>query len=152
MDQHIQLETVTRRLAETFQEIHQLCLQELDKISPPPPAEDEPEEVEMQAVQIDVDSPVYQKEEDKKETKTKKIKKEGSGGEGEDRASRKKVKMLTHKPKAPASSFLLFFKQQQANISKTYPTYGVTELTKVAAKCWNELSTEEKEPYFRHCE
>lgn len=147
MDTHIQLETVTRRLAETFQEIHQLCLQELDKMSTPP-VEEEPEEVEVPAVQIDVDSPEWPE----KETKTKKIKKEGSGGEGEDRASRKKVKKITHKPKAPASSFLLFFKQQQANIAKTYPTYGVTELTKVAAKCWNELSTEEKEPYIRHCE
>lgn len=152
MDTHIQLETVTRRLAETFQEIHQLCLQEIEKMNTPPPAEEEePEEVEIPAVQIDVDSPEYQ-EYPEKETKTKKIKKEGPGGEGEDRASRKKVKKITHKPKAPASSFLLFFKQQQANIAKTYPTYGVTELTKVAAKCWNELSTEEKEPYIKHCE
>jgi hypothetical protein len=59
---------------------------------------------------------------------------------------------VSHKPKAPASSFLLFFKEQQASISKAYPNYVVTEQTKVAAKCWNELSAEEKEPYIRLCD
>ncbi len=47
---------------------------------------------------------------------------------------------MSHKPKAPASSFLLFFKDQQNNISAAYPNFGVTDLTKVAAKLWNELS------------
>jgi hypothetical protein len=51
---------------------------------------------------------------------------------------------MSNKPKAPPSSFLIFFKQQQPNIAKSYPTYGVTELTKVAAQCWKDLSTEEK--------
>ncbi len=59
---------------------------------------------------------------------------------------------MSHKPKAPASSFLHFFKHQQANIARTYPSYGVTELTKVAAKCWKELSNEEKEPYVKQCD
>lgn len=54
------------------------------------------------------------------------------------------MKPVSNKPKAPPSSFLHFFKQQGKNIAQTYPSYGVTELTKVAAKCWNELSTEEK--------
>ena len=57
-------------------------------------------------------------------------------GEGEER-SKKKPKKISHKPKAPASSFLLFFKDHQADIARSYPNYGVTELTKVAAKCWN---------------
>lgn len=60
--------------------------------------------------------------------------------EGDEGRSKKRAKKLSHKPKAPASSFLLFFKEQQANIARGYPTYGVTELTKVAAKCWSELS------------
>jgi hypothetical protein len=59
---------------------------------------------------------------------------------------------VSHKPKAPASSFLHFFKQQQGSISKEFPKYGVTELTKVAAKCWRELSLEEKEPFIKHCD
>lgn len=56
--------------------------------------------------------------------------------------SKKKIKKVSHKPKAPASSFLLFFKDQQPNISSAYPHYGVTELTKVAAKLWSELDPE----------
>jgi hypothetical protein len=59
---------------------------------------------------------------------------------------------VSHKPKAPASSFLHFFKQQQPSISKLYPNYGVTDLTKVAAKCWKDLSSEEKEPFIKQCE
>lgn len=56
---------------------------------------------------------------------------------------------MSHKPKAPASSFLLFFKDQQAKFSEAYPNCGVTELTKIAAKLWNELSNEEKEPFIK---
>jgi hypothetical protein len=59
---------------------------------------------------------------------------------------------VSHKPKAPPSSFLLFFKDQQGNIAKAYPTYGVTELTKVAAKLWSEYSNDLKEPYIKQCD
>ena len=65
---------------------------------------------------------------------------------------KKKGKKVSNKPKAPPSSFLIFFKQQQPNIAKSYPNYGVTELKKVAAQCWKDLSIEEKEPYIRQCD
>jgi hypothetical protein len=48
-------------------------------------------------------------EEPEKEAKTKRIKKESDDRSGEDK-TRKKGKPVSHKPKAPASSFLLFFK------------------------------------------
>jgi len=35
------------------------------------------------------------------------------------------MKPISHKPKAPTSSFLLFFKEQQQIIAKNYPNYGV---------------------------
>lgn len=56
--------------------------------------------------------------------------------ESEEVRTKKKTKKVSHKPKAPASSFLLFFKDIQNNISQGYPSYGVTELMKVAAKLW----------------
>lgn len=79
-----------------------------------------------------------------KSPKTKKIKKdnvaEEEEKESEDHKVKRKAKKVSHKPKAPASSFLLFFKDVQNSLAQSYPTYGVTEHTKVAAKLWSELS------------
>jgi hypothetical protein len=56
-----------------------------------------------------------------KSPKTKKIKKdavvEEEDRETESVRARRKIKKVSHKPKAPASSFLLFFKDQQCKIS-----------------------------------
>ena len=90
-----------------------------------------------------------------KSVKTKRIKKEneaeGTDKEPEIKKNRRKEKKVSHKPKAPPSSFLLFFKDQQGRIATAYPSYGVTELTKVAAKLWSEYTAEEKDPYVQLC-
>ena len=48
--------------------------------------------------------------------------------------------MLSHKPKAPLSSFLLFFKDQKHIIEQTYPGHHISQLTTIAGRLWKELT------------
>jgi glutathionylspermidine synthase len=53
----MQLEKITRRLSEAFQEVHQLCLSELEKAVVPDQPLDEIQEIEVPPIiQVDIDS------------------------------------------------------------------------------------------------
>lgn len=58
---------------------------------------------------------------------------------------------MLHKPKAPASSYLLFLHEHKASITARYNITNVAEVTKLASLEWKNLSQEEREKYSEKC-
>jgi hypothetical protein len=58
------------------------------------------------------------------------------------------MKNESNKPKAPTSSFLMFFHDHKKKISEKYQETNISKLTKLASQCWKELPTLEKDAYL----
>lgn len=56
---------------------------------------------------------------------------------------------VSHKPKAPTSSYLLFFHSKKQEISAKYGITSTSEITKAASEEWRKLSDNDKVNYIK---
>ncbi|KAL4455744.1 hypothetical protein ABPG74_003154 [Tetrahymena malaccensis] len=55
-------------------------------------------------------------------------------------------------PKKPSTAYILYFKNRKEKFLQQYPNFGITEITKLIAKEWSELSREKQIPFLRDAE
>lgn len=46
-------------------------------------------------------------------------------------------------PKKPTTAYILYFKERKEKFLAEYPTYGITDITKLIAKEWGELTKDQ---------
>lgn len=56
-------------------------------------------------------------------------------------------KEYSHRPKAPVSSFFIFYKEEAKNISEKYSVHEGKKLAKLASDIWKSMPEQEKRPY-----
>lgn len=60
--------------------------------------------------------------------------------------------LVSHKPKAPTSSYLLFFHENKTAIAAKLGVSSVADITRAASEEWKRLGEEEKAKYQRKSE
>lgn len=53
------------------------------------------------------------------------------------------------KPKKPATSYAIFFKNIRPELTRKYPNATFGELSKLGGIAWKQMNAEEKEPYIK---
>ena len=51
-------------------------------------------------------------------------------------------------PKKPVSAFIRYYGQKFGAFQQKYPSYAISQLTKIIAQEWTKLSAKEKGPYL----